>query len=60
MYTNSKVFRCLKMQEEMIDNGDCVGTASGAVFCSEHNVGICLVRRSRSVRLSLSAKINQP
>jgi hypothetical protein len=52
MYANSKVFRCLKMQEEMIDNGDCVGTASGAVFCSEHNVGICLVRRSGSVRLS--------
>ena len=34
------------MQEEMIDNGDCVGTASGAVFRSEHNVGICLVHRS--------------
>jgi hypothetical protein len=30
--------RCLKMQEEMIYNGDCVGTASGAVFCSEHNL----------------------
>ena len=36
MYTNSKVFRCLKMQEEMIGNGDCVGTASGSVFFSEH------------------------
>ena len=34
------------MQEEMIDYEDCFGTASGAVFCSEHNLGSCLVPRT--------------
>ena len=34
------------MQEETIDYEECVGTASGAVFCSEHNLGSCLVPRT--------------
>ena len=34
------------MQEEMIDYEDCFGTASVAVFCSEHNLGSCLVPRT--------------
>ena len=42
------------MQEEMIDYEDCFGTASVAVFCSEHNLGSCLVPKTYNYSPAMS------